>query len=628
MQAVRFLNLSDRQRLCLEELCPELGLTICENAAVTVSPEVGDCLSLSSDDGIIRLTYAEESQLYRGLSMLPSFLADPQPIVEKPRFDLLCYMADMSRNAVYNLTTAKKMIRLLALMGYNSLMLYTEDTYEIPEFPYFGHMRGRFSKEELKELDDYAYRFGIEVIPCIQTLAHMATALRWPDFSNYVDIDDILLVGDERTYHSVELALSVCAECFRSRRINIGMDEAHNIGRGRYLTQNGYRLPADIMCEHLNRVVKMCHEKGFDPMIWSDMFFRMAFDGVYRVREGEIDPSVIAKVPSGVTLIYWDYYSLDKPMVEHMLDCHLKFDNPIAFAGGAWKWYGFGSHNRFSLKSTQLQLDVCADKNVRDVIVTSWGDNGGEASQFSPLASMLYFAERKFRSDESISMEHMEARAHACLGIGFDDLLCFDLPDHLPGCRLCDGVDKPKNPSKYLLYNDVLEGFFDLHVDAEHAPAVFAENGERLMALSAHETYGYAFETLGRLCRVLAEKCTLGLDLREAYTKGDKEALSALADRMDRVALLTDDFLQAFRRQWYRENKTFGFSCHEQRLGGLLERLRSSSCRVRAFAAGEIDVIEELEQPLLTYDGSAPATGSGTYLCANRWNKMINPGIV
>ena len=33
-------------------------------------------------------------------------------------------------------------------MGLNSLMLYMEDTYEIPEYPYFGHLRGRYSQSD------------------------------------------------------------------------------------------------------------------------------------------------------------------------------------------------------------------------------------------------------------------------------------------------------------------------------------------------------------------------------------------------------------------------------------------------------------------------------------------------
>ena len=121
---------------------------------------------------------------------------------------MLCYMADVSRNAVLNMNGAKEMIRILAAMGYDSLMLYSEDTYEVPEYPYFGRMRGRYSAEELREIDDYADMFGIEVIPCMQTLAHLATALRWPGLNSIVDCNDIMLVGDERTYTFVRACLT------------------------------------------------------------------------------------------------------------------------------------------------------------------------------------------------------------------------------------------------------------------------------------------------------------------------------------------------------------------------------------------------------------------------------------
>ena len=126
-------------------------------------------------------------------------------------------------------------------MGYNTLLLYMEDTYEVNDHPYFGYMRGRYSKEELREVDDYAYCFGIEVIPCIQTLAHLATALRWQEMRHLSDTSDMLLVGYEGTYEFISAMLKTCKECFRSRKINIGMDEAAELGLGRYLRQNGYR---------------------------------------------------------------------------------------------------------------------------------------------------------------------------------------------------------------------------------------------------------------------------------------------------------------------------------------------------------------------------------------------------
>ena len=117
-------------------------------------------------DASVKIVYTKDVEFFRACSMLKAFIdSDEKEITQKPNDSMLCYMADMSRNAVYNIPSAKRMIRYLALMGYNSLMLYTEETYEMPEYPYFGHMRGRFTKDELREIDDYAYQFGIEVIP-------------------------------------------------------------------------------------------------------------------------------------------------------------------------------------------------------------------------------------------------------------------------------------------------------------------------------------------------------------------------------------------------------------------------------------------------------------------------------
>ena len=82
-------------------------------------------------------------------------------------------MLDCSRNAVPNIRSLKKWIDLTAGLGYNALLLYTEDTYEVPGEPYFGYMRGRFTQDELREADRYALSRGMTLIPCIQVLAHL-----------------------------------------------------------------------------------------------------------------------------------------------------------------------------------------------------------------------------------------------------------------------------------------------------------------------------------------------------------------------------------------------------------------------------------------------------------------------
>ena len=52
---------------------------------------------------------------------------------------MLGVMLDCSRNAVMNVKTVKKYADVIKKMGYNTLMRYTEDTYEVNNQPYFGH---------------------------------------------------------------------------------------------------------------------------------------------------------------------------------------------------------------------------------------------------------------------------------------------------------------------------------------------------------------------------------------------------------------------------------------------------------------------------------------------------------
>ena len=91
----------------------------------------------------------------------------------------------------------------MAVMGLNGLMMYTEDTYDIEELPYFGYMRGRYTMEELRELDDYGDMFGIEMIACIQTLGHLQHALKWDYAGQIKDHHDILLSGEPQTYEFI-----------------------------------------------------------------------------------------------------------------------------------------------------------------------------------------------------------------------------------------------------------------------------------------------------------------------------------------------------------------------------------------------------------------------------------------
>ena len=109
-------------------------------------------------------------------------------------------MLDFSRNAVMKPEKLKEYASLLRNMGYNMLMPYTEDTFEVPEEPYFGYLRGGYTQEELKDISEYCHSIGMELIPAIQTLAHLETIFRWGAYAPVHDMGPVLLAEEEKTY--------------------------------------------------------------------------------------------------------------------------------------------------------------------------------------------------------------------------------------------------------------------------------------------------------------------------------------------------------------------------------------------------------------------------------------------
>ena len=113
-------------------------------------------------------------------------------------------MLDCSRNAIPNKEFLREWIDILADCGYNELQLYTEDTLQVKNEPYFGYLRGGFSVSEIQEIDTYCQSKGIELVLCVEVLAHLGCIFRWRDYATIHDNGDVLLVDEERTYEFLD----------------------------------------------------------------------------------------------------------------------------------------------------------------------------------------------------------------------------------------------------------------------------------------------------------------------------------------------------------------------------------------------------------------------------------------
>lgn len=524
-------------------------------------------------------------------------------------------MLDCSRNAVMKPEKVKEFAKIIADMGYNMLQLYTEDTYEIKDEPFFGHMRGRYSQEEIREIDIYCQSVGVELVPCIQVLAHLNQITQWEPYTGLFDCNDILMVGEEKVYELIDKMFETLKLCFSSRRVNIGMDEAHFLGRGKYQDKHGYRDRVTILTEHLEKVKKIADRHGFSIMMWSDMFIRLHNGGEYYGENIKIAQETIDRVPEDIELIYWDYYSKDKKHYDHMLATHADFNKPIGFAGGIWTWTGYAPNLQFTWDVTEAAMRSVHEYPVQDIFFTLWGDDGKDCSYFSTLP-MLFAAAKmaKGNFDRKQIMEEFESN----YGYGFEEFMNLELPN----------ITKVEdshfhNAAKYLLFNDPFLGVYDFSVHKD-LPQQFADAADKLGQSINGRPYDYLFELEQKLLHIVSNKCDLGIRLRQAYQARDKEGLKRIAEQeFPKIQKDIEAFAEAFRFMWLKENKPFGLEVQEIRFGGLLYRMEMCKKRLYSYLNKEIDRIDELEEKsLVKYKGF-----EGEGLCYNNYKTTVTTSV-
>ena len=555
-------------------------------------------LMISSREGKAEIGYARKSDFFRALSILAEETLEKPDfnIVETPRFDMSGACYDVSRNAVLKVESMRRILESLAIMGINTVILYMEDTYTIPEQPYFGYMRGRYSHDELKAMDDYADIFGIEMIPCIQTLAHLSQFLKWDVTRPLQDTGDILLANSDPTYEFIEQAIRAASAPFRTKRIHVGMDEAHSLGLGNYLDRFGLTRKVDIMLRHLAKVREIAAKQDLKLMIWSDTFM----NSIPQTGTTETDGPAI---PEGIQLVNWDYGTHEAGFYAGVLRTHQKIDPNTAFASGIWIWRSIGTNFGASFKNINESMSACKRVGVRDVFTCMWGDDGAENNMFSPMLGLQLCAEHAF--SETVDTERLKKRILTCTGIPYEDHMLLNLFDETPGT--IKGNLNMNNPSKFLLYQDMLMGVFDKHIEGvgpKLAPHYRKLERSIKAMIDPSRELDFIFNTPLRLVSVLTVKCDIGLRLKKAYDSGDLATIGRIANvELPRLAKRIDALRVTHRAEWHRIYKPFGWEVLDNRYGGLISRTDSVRKRLNDYLEGRETRLEELEQERLTFHG-------------------------
>ncbi len=617
---LKFKNLSERYRSGMSDFLSRLSIEEGDGSfEISIETEEKGYTYIHIDGKAVTFRLDREYQVFRSvISFLSMREKGECEYTERSYFKTLGVMFDGSqKSSLMNLQSAKRMMLILAGMGFNMMMLYCEDCYEVEGEPYFGNMRPRYSKKELRELDDYAYSLGIEMIPCIQTLGHLREAIKRPPYNAISDTNTVILAGDERVYTLLDRMIMNISSCFRSRRIHLGLDEAWNLGLGKYLRKNGYTEPDKIMKEHLERVCSIAREQKLMPMMWGDMFFRnKSPDGDYYKADISFSEEEKASVPDNMSLIYWDYYHKTPEEYEAMLHLTRELREDVLFAGCVRNVRTFAGNYKMTEETTAPALIACKRTGVSEVFATVWGDDHTESSSFTALPGLQLYAEHAY--SEVPDTQTVKARFEITAGVPWQAFMDINDMDNFIG-------KEPDNSYNYsltraIMWQDIMLGLYDDDLGDADYMGYYSEIEKRLKRSAEQPTeYKKMFEFYHALARVLKTKAQIGIRLKKAYDSGDRDALVAFAEEI-LPALKADieGVREANMEYFFEEYKPIGWEIMDIRYGGSIMRADTAIRRICDYLSGRVLQLEELEEVRLPYfnGGSYPERISYGLICS------------
>ena len=308
--------------------------------------------------------------------------------------------------------------------------------------------------------------------------------------------------------------------------------------------------------------------------------------------------------------MYWDYNARSPEVFRDMLRAHKRFGKAPRWAGACWSFVGMLPHNDYAEAALKTAFPIMLEEGVSEFMLTWWGDDGAECSKMSNLPIVYAFA--KMAQGET-DFEKIKLEFAKRYGIAWEEFNQIILPNR---------IDKQPldvyNPAKYMLYNDYFSGIFDATV-SEGASEKYAEYEKVLGALSTHNEYGYFFDCAAKLCGVLKEKYSLGVETRAAYQANDKKKMHELIKCYDRTAEAIESFYKAYKKQWLTENTEYGLEVQTARIGGLLQRTYDCKDRLQQWIDGEIEEILPLKEEILDFGGERPNEGKGVSVVYNSY---------
>ncbi len=344
---------------------------------------------LNVDEAGIALTVSSEEGAFRGITTLYHLIKDNGgsipfvTISDKPDLARRGYMLDISRSRMPKVETIKRYIDLLALLKYNEFQLYMESNcFKYAAFPEYTADFDCLTPEDIEELDQYCADRFIDLVPNQNSLGHMGYWMKQDAFKHLALADEshpLSTTINPLLPESMEFLDKLYGSLlphFRSKWLNVGMDEAFELGKFQMEQYTEMYGKDQAFMEHLNRVDKLAKNKyGKKVMFWADMIYK--YKDLYH------------QIPRDAIALEWGYELIQsQTMTAHCME----------FQQAGVKYYVCPSCNthlaftgRFDVTSFNIRTaaEIARDYGAQGILMTDWGS--GQHPHF-PVWSLVPMA--------------------------------------------------------------------------------------------------------------------------------------------------------------------------------------------------------------------------------------------
>ena len=223
------------------------------------------------------------------------------------------YMLDVSRFRVPTMETVKRQVDILADLGYNHFQLYTEHTFAYPGHEAVWREASPFTPAEIRELDAYCAKRGIELVPNQNSFGHLEHWLRHPEYNHLAEAPQggtvnwgkvypypaSLCPTDPESVAFVAGLYDALLPCFRSKYINVGGDETmelldngkERIGRSAAaIKEKGAHV---VYIDFLKKLHGLVAARDHEMMFWGDIVLQK--------------PELVKDLPKDLIALNWGY---------------------------------------------------------------------------------------------------------------------------------------------------------------------------------------------------------------------------------------------------------------------------------------------------------------------------------